>query len=999
METQTETAQDPPEDAAMETKDDEPIDIKNMFTCEDIPLIVQLFREADADGSGGLDTDEFCVALQQFYGAVNTEDLIALHMQIDVNCDGTVDLDELLNFVLTKNTATANINLSKHTFPKTINVVPVDHYKSIVKMIFRPFEDSSKQTGGSELSVAPIRPYQKGQYLSVSSDGLFSFWSDSFHQSCPVRLNKVQTKLPFSHRSKMYVNDMVYIRELKEVAIATYDRELTFFTCNEFPDLFQHKYSLIFEENIVNTMNYWSNGTKAVFSFGDTKGFLFVFVSNNIKSKGLFCKNAFEKITLREYPTVYVSSLLKNSSEDFLCIKIPIFDEICHQVQYFQSLDSFAICGSSFTTMVLIPLPKSPKAKINKKLFKSCKGHGFFTCIEYCPSIKYLVTGGTDGALRGWYPHDTVCKKIATGHIKPISCITVNVRNKILHSISVDKNLRLWCEESWACLQSIQVELLTQAPISTVCYNLHNNELVLANTDMGTFLGRGTDLFISMLTSHDQPLCGALYHSIFKQVISVCLSGVVIVWDILTGTDIVKFKVTPDHYIGFTAFSFDGTQRRLITVSDQGKVRLWNFSNGAELSALPVTVQKEVTGIVSINDRVFVSGWNSKVIFDLDLEEVDNRVLEHDHLSDISSMSAHEARLFTASSNGNIVIWDAETAEVTYWLDTTTDPRTHMADRKTQGYIKSAPESQQKKPTGKGPEHKDATALTDERNDMNTCLFILCLQTRTPTANTATLLTSENNCICAWSIISTGGLLGKFRAVLGEGDVITTMSTDSKETILLTGSSTGKVYLWDIQSFGFRKKEDPQGPFEVIKNWQVSLYQPHLLGSWRAHEMKVMSVKCDSTCEKIITASLDSNVTLWTNTGQCIGIFGKHEWDAEQISLIENTGKEEALEPDTETKESSQNKFIVVTSLSELGERLPSGSTGLSFPEAEDDGSRGIMQTLLEGLVPYQIGVLDIFNAASQDHCCCDILAIFQFSSGGSGILESYQAGEFRSSE
>lgn len=907
METQTVAAEDQCEDTTMETKD-KPIDIKNMFTCEDIPLIVELFREADADGSGGLDTEEFCVALQDFYGAVNTDDLIALHMQIDVNCDGTVSLSELLNFVLNKNTATENIRLSKLTFPKTINVIPVDHYKSIVKMIFRPFKVGSEQAGGSELT---IRPYQKGQYLSVSSDGLFTFWNDSFQQSCPVRLNKVKVKQPFSHRSKMHVNDMVYIHELKEIAFATYDRELPFYTCHEFPELLQHKYSLIFEENIVNTMNYWSNGTKAVFSFGDTKGFLFVFVSHNIQNKGLFYKDAFEKISLRDYPTVYVSSLLKNTSEDFLCVKIQVFDEICHQVQFFHSLDCFAICDSSLRTMALVTLPKSPKAKIHKKAFKSSKGHGFFTCIEYCPSVKYVVTGGSDGALRGWCPHDSViCKKIAKGHVKPISHITVNLPNKILYTISEDKNLRLWCEETWACLQSIQVELLTQAPISCVCCNIYNNELVLANTDIGTFLGRGTDLFISMLTSHDEPLCAVLYHSIFKQAISVCLAGVVTVWDILTGTDIVKFKVIPDRCMAFTAFSFDGTQRRLITVSDNGKVRLWNFSNGEELAVLPVTVQKEVTGMVSINNRVFVSGHNSKVIFDLDLDEEDNRILKHEHLNDISSMSKHEARLFTASSSGNIVIWDAESAEVIYWIDTAADPRTHMADKKTQGCVRDVPaESPQKSVTvtGKNPQHKKSLSLTDERHHANADFIILCLQTRTPTANTATLLTSENNWISAWSIISTGGLLGKFKAVLSEGEVITTMSTDPKEKILLTGSNTGKVYLWDIESFGLRNKEDPQGPFEIIKYWSVSLYKPPLLGSWKAHQMKVMSVKCDCECKKIITASLDRNVSLWTNTGRCIGIFGKHEWDTDQITLLENTVQEpQAVEPETPTEESSQ---------------------------------------------------------------------------------------------
>ena len=225
--------------------------------------------------------------------------------------------------------------------------------------------------------------------------------------------------------------------------------------------------------------------------------------------------------------------------------------------------------------MVLTTLPKTPQGKIHRRVFESNKDHEFFTCVEYCPSVQFLVTGGTDGILRASYPYDNVhCKKTVMGHVKPIRHITLNIRNKIVYSISVDNNVGLWSEETWVCLQSIQVQGMRQAPISSVCYNMYNNELVLANSDIGAFLGRGTDLFIEMLTSHDKPLCSVLYHSIFKQVISICQNGVVKVWDILTGKAIMQFKVTPDQHVGFTAIAFDGSQRRLITVSNDRKVRL-----------------------------------------------------------------------------------------------------------------------------------------------------------------------------------------------------------------------------------------------------------------------------------------------------------------------------------------------------------------------------------------------------------------------------------------
>uniref|UniRef100_A0A3B4U682 WD repeat-containing protein on Y chromosome n=1 Tax=Seriola dumerili TaxID=41447 RepID=A0A3B4U682_SERDU len=296
--------------------------------------------------------------------------------------------------------------------------------------------------------------------------------------------------------------------------------------------------------------------------------------------------------------------------------------------------------------------------------------------------------------------------------------------------------------------------------------------LVLANSTIGKCLGRGTDVFKKMLTSHDKPVCSALYHSIFKQVVSVCQNGVVTVWDVLSGQATMQFKVTLDQHVGLTAISFDESQRRLITMSQDGKVRLWNFNSGTELAVLPVTVPRQVTGIVCINNRMFVAGRKSKTIFDLDMEGHDHRFLEHDHLDDITSLDVHENTLITASSNGNIIIWDADTAEKPKRLIDT-----------------------------KNPQHKKSTTVktTD----------------------------STNGYIYAWSVISKGGLLGKFRAVKDEGAVVTTMSTDN------------------------------------IKGWLVSLCPPPLLGSWKAHLTGVVSVVCDPTCSHIITAGLDNNVRLW----------------------------------------------------------------------------------------------------------------------------------------
>ncbi|XP_068616872.1 WD repeat-containing protein 5B-like [Brachionichthys hirsutus] len=535
-------------------------------------------------------------------------------------------------------------------------------------------------------------------------------------------------------------------------------------------------------------MNYWSNGSKAVFSFGDICGNLSVFISYSVKEKGLFCKEAYEQISLMPCPTVYQKNLLRNPSKDFQCIKFPIFQDVCSQVRYFPSLDSFAVCGNSSQTMVLAALAKSHKSKVTKRVYNSDKR--IFNCVEYAPSVESLVTGGDDGILRIWSPDTAMCKKELTGHSTAVTHIRFNPYSRTIISVSKDMNVRLWSQNAWLCLQSLQVEGMGREPLSSMCYNPHNNALILANSDIATCLGRGTDVFGNMLTSHDNRISNVLYHAQFKQVITACQTGVVTVWDIFTGQPLLEFKVTPNH-VRLTAMSFDEPQRRLITVSDDGKLKVWNFNSGSEIAVCPVSLPNEMTNILCLNNRVFVSGKDSKIVFNLDMKESGSRFLEHGDLNDISSMAGYKSTLVTASSSGNIVIWDANSAKALYLLNGTAIPQ-------CQTEIVPLEKSQEK--------HSDSSRKS-MRDKSTGSLF---LSTRADRDNTATLLISADDYIYAWSVTSNVAPLGKFRAVQHEDAVITTMSTDANEEILLTGDSIGNIFLWDMKGFGHRFESDLQ---------------------------------------------------------------------------------------------------------------------------------------------------------------------------------------------
>uniref|UniRef100_A0A3P8S225 WD repeat-containing protein on Y chromosome n=1 Tax=Amphiprion percula TaxID=161767 RepID=A0A3P8S225_AMPPE len=822
--------------------------------------LVKLFKEADVDNSGGLNIEEFCSALMKIFKSIPKDDLMKLHMKIDTNCDRTVDLGELLDYVNQKDKVLKRLEPKSQPFPKPAKVIPVGR-QNLVR-------------------VFVIRPYVKCQYLAVSADGLLQCWTHDMEDSLVVPLYKKEHSGSGSHRPRMHVIDMAYIPELNQVAVSTSIKELLFFDCGHTAAHFNLAYALVEEEYTVTSMNYWSGDSRGIFAYGTEKGYLTLLISHN-------------KTSLWSYKICFVSRLLRCRSQSFVALRIPVFTDDCKDIRYFPELRSFAVCGRSSSMMVLVELPSGCygfSQKVSKRCFNSPNTQRFFTCVDYSPSSQFLMTGGADGCLRVLYPgiskSSSIAKKL-TGHTRPITHLAYNLREKIFISVSEDKNIRVWKDGTWVCLQSFYIYGMKDTPVSSMCYNTLNNELYLANTHLGYFFGIGTDVYQSLLRSHHMPLCTVLYHELFKQVISICQAGVVSVWDVFTRKAVMQFKVTAENCVGHTVMSLDPSRRKLIVVTSDGKLSFWNFNNGKELYVHPVSMPKQATAVVCSMNRVFVSMKGSNIIFDLDTQGQKNRFLKHHLLKDITCMDLHESRLITLSSDENLVVWNADTAMVMYTINNTC-PLVLLASETDQGKISDLPFkkiSQSKK-----------TRKTNAK--VEPC--ILCLKTRPFNKDTATVLVSASGYISAWAVTIRGRLIAKFKAVKNDGTYITCMSTNTDESILLTGHSNGIVCLWDIEHFGFKANAD-DGPCENIDEQQVSLRPPPLLTSWQAHPTKVVSVLYVLADDKIITAGLDCFVKHWTDRGDCVGIYGKEKWDENTII----SSPELDMKPDTAKMEVS----------------------------------------------------------------------------------------------
>lgn len=82
--------------------------LEDQMNHEDLELLERIFEEADEDGGGGLDLDEFREALKRIIankGGIlpDENELAIIFMKVDANCDGTVDWEEFCSYMLMEN--------------------------------------------------------------------------------------------------------------------------------------------------------------------------------------------------------------------------------------------------------------------------------------------------------------------------------------------------------------------------------------------------------------------------------------------------------------------------------------------------------------------------------------------------------------------------------------------------------------------------------------------------------------------------------------------------------------------------------------------------------------------------------------------------------------------------------------------------------------------------------------------------------------------------------
>ncbi|XP_058848143.1 WD repeat-containing protein on Y chromosome-like [Acipenser ruthenus] len=911
--------------------------------------------------------EEFREAMKKIMGEVDDEDLDIIFMKVDTNCDGSVDWDEYLNYMLLEYREKDSLHRQNRPlfFPKPLKLIPVTWFTGHTRQAEKKEDKTS----------LPKALTQLGRYMSISRDGFLNYWSERFKLIRTVHVKRKQAQ-------QIWVTDMVCMPNMNMLAVSSTDRDI----------------------------GEKTDGKKGVFSIGDARGNIVVLTSLDVVRYGLFSMPGFST-TSGGSCRIPIQSVFKNTSSIYCCYKVnSLLNDWCRRIQFIPELNAVITCSAcDQTAMVLTTLPHANKSRIQNSTFFLKKG---ILCFDYTPEWNLIVTGGFDRIVRMWNPYVTnTATSQMKGHNSAITHIVVNGKANKIISISKDKNLRVWDLDDCTCFQNIHSRNMNlgRFPISDIHYNKETNTLSLATFLIGVLQGAIEDAEASFkgLTSHEQPLCAALYNSNFKEVVSSCHNGLVSVWDILTGEKVMQFLTSSEKGVEVTAMTFDGPKRRLITGSMDGTIKLWNFNNGACLWELPKFNNTEVTGILYLNQRIDVSGWSKYVMWYLDAKEDDEleyRQWKRYHSEDIFSMDMHSNKLLvTASYSGDIIVWNIDSGQAFCRFNPYQSPQPLLPVRvgkgvRTHSDMCNSMSEEVKPKQDKSPDHAEdvnepwanlrksnltdgsssstlssqhsalalaplvmkSSSLANSKQDIwsvlnenslgvdgkveeetsakrepkKACLGrkkkreeerieeklekprlavekVFFLRTRERSPDTAILLSSAaDGYIYAWSISHQGGLLGKFCAVNTEETSVSTMATDEKSQILLTGDTNGYIRIWEIENYCYRTKEEKrpassdgvnkglrlpdlipeycrmQGPKsddieaekEVQDGWTTSPVPPTLLSSWRCHLQRIVHVEYVDRFQLIVTASLDCNVRLWSIAGKYIGTFGQALW-------------------------------------------------------------------------------------------------------------------------
>ncbi|XP_074262506.1 EF-hand calcium-binding domain-containing protein 8 isoform X4 [Saimiri boliviensis] len=775
-----------------------------LFTEAHLAEIEKMFEE-DIGATGALGMDAFIKAMKKVLSSASDDELKELFLKVDSDCEGFVTWQKYVDYMMREFQGKEDMQKSQYRlhFHLPMRVVPLNHGCEVVKVAFL------------------IQRFKKiGCFLTVTKDGILQVWSESFSLISSFRLNQTQQL----HNQPMWVIDMVCLHNMNLVAIASTKQKIEFFDISD--HMCVRAFTFIDLDSCALVMDYWSDYHRGVFCYGDAKGNVIVFTSENVAS-GLFNPRILPRASKWDHwIKVSIQTLLNEKSALYRSYRLKaIHSNWCQQVKFIPQMNLVVSCSAvekSSVVLTILPAKASEKPKLSALHLR--KG---ILCFDYCPDRNFLVVGGYDAFIRLWNPF--VSKRtvwLLKGHQTSVTHVLVDSRNSsILISVSKDKNIRVWDMLDYICLQSFcgKFFALGNCPITSAYFFEKDNTLVCSTYSIGILKGylkaQGPSK-AGRMTTHSSPLCAVLYSKIFKQVVSGCLHGIVSVWEVVTGRKTMEFSVSEGQHMELTAMALDESERCLITGLRDGTIKMWNYNVGKCLLTFPSSDQLEISGIIHMNKVFYVTGWNKRITHFLFHKTKPVLMCYHwqtYHVQDILSMAKYQNQfLGTSSYSGDILFWNTSTLKPIFGFNASISPLPLQPKR---------------------------------ARDVNYCLA----ESQGP----------SGPCVerKKWAY-KTRKKLSSLRPKSGA-------STNLRQSLV----SAPPVMRCPRDS-----ESDRPVPQQVVDGHTISLVPPVLLITWKGHLDSVADILYVDDFQLVISAGQDRDVKAWKLSGDAIGTFGLSMW-------------------------------------------------------------------------------------------------------------------------
>ncbi|QDZ24146.1 WD40 repeat domain-containing protein [Chloropicon primus] len=788
------------------------------------------FDQADEDGSGALDEEEFVNAFRNVKGIKGyktEEQLCHLFMKIDANSDGTVDWDEFTNHILLEQSrymATEDEELAQALYEDDDDKVkesgePVDGEKKKRNERHRGRGDSSSmkkldrlkamQTTNERIETKAHLQHldmiekiewlpQLKSYISAGRDGLLKLWSDKLAPQRTIR------------NGKGWITDIALMSS-QPMAVCSNERTISFY--DSYRTSLDELGRIVNLDNVPLWCEYIRQSDHDLFLYADEMGFIYNYVLEDQWGADTTGPSAEVEVGSKKLQGMRLTGPIQVHNDWITMFK-----------QQSQSTTLDLITSSMDCYVKLFDLEKR---ETKWQVLAHTRGvYGF----DVCKAFNFIATCGVERDIMLWNPFTGRSIGMLTGHTASVQKVIVVEDDNQLISLSTDKCIKIWDLRTNKCMQTIvdKEHYWPENKITSLMFNPVKKCIV-----SGAVKLKERHRIKKSNLQASNPLVFGLFNWNFGQVVTGDAHCTVNVYNVETGEKVFAFDDVHQNST-LSAWSFDNSGRRLLTGGQDGTLKMWNFNNGQCLKVFNGFGEDEITCVAYVqegsNKYVAAGGWNSKVCIWEDNHQNKAKVLRRleGHVDDISCMcfcpiSTAAVILATGGYDGEIVLW------------------------KLDGIMKGRLNPPKDEDDDLSPKNLERLIFIPEKSNM-----LLALR--------------NDGKFFVWNVVN-ASLEHSLKLGHKKKAMLRSMCIDDECGMLFTADSMGYVIAW---SFG-----DFEGDSDQLLRHQFC---------FRAHEKVVVAVEYVPKYSLILTASTDGRSRLWTANGVKIGEFGQsrpwqmHRW-------------------------------------------------------------------------------------------------------------------------